>query len=682
MRRLTGIFKFGPQIYKGFLLVATLLVIGYLFPSQHIFLYQFELNKPWTYPDLYAPYDFVIRYSDEEIERKLDSIKRNSPKIFRKDTVNTKAIKQQIEKELSSVFTSNSRRDSAVIWLNKLIDSLYSRGILNISEQVPDRKLYAFSGKKLTEINTRPFSWNQAVNFLKDTISKKFPRERTQIQSVVLKKLFPDYILDSHYTEQFYREKINAFNPHKKMIHKGELIISKGKKVDKSTYEVLRSFKQTFYEDTQIMRIKLFGLLLISFLLIILLFMYLNKYERDVFENNSSMTMIFLILNLMIASFFVLIKYFPNYIYLLPIIIIPYILKNFFNWRIGFFVSMAAVFIISFGVSDSYEFILLQASASWMAVVGSEDLTKRTKMFVDVGKIVFLYIFMFIAYHMATHGDWNNVPMMVFLLFFINGFLAVALIHELILIFEKFFGLVSDVSLLELQNTNSKLLKKLAEKAPGTFQHSLQVANLAEAVANELNANALLVRVGALYHDVGKMKNPKYFTENQIGDYNPHDELTPEKSAEIIINHVIEGIEMARRNGLPEKVIDFIRTHHGTDIVQYFYEKAKENDPDVEVNKFRYPGPNPFSKETAIVMMADSVEAASKSLKNPTKEEMDSLVDKIIDRKVQMGLLNNAQITMREISEAKKVLKNKLRSIHHLRVEYPESIFDKNPKKL
>ncbi len=245
-------------------------------------------------------------------------------------------------------------------------------------------------------------------------------------------------------------------------------------------------------------------------------------------------------------------------------------------------------------------------------------------------------------------------------------------VQPLIYIYEKVFGLVSDVSLLELSDTNSKLLKELANKAPGTFHHSLQVANLAEAAANEIGANAMLVRVGALYHDIGKMNHPTYFTENQITNVNPHDELLPKDSARIIINHVIQGIEMARKNKLPDRIIDFIRSHHGTSLVYFFYKKQIEFEPGLKEDDYRYPGPIPFSRETAILMMADSVEAASKSLKNPTFLMIDEFVNKIVDVQMQSGQFLNANITFKDIESIKKILKQKLTNIYHLRVEYPE----------
>ena len=278
----------------------------------------------------------------------------------------------------------------------------------------------------------------------------------------------------------------------------------------------------------------------------------------------------------------------------------------------------------------------------------------------------------YIAFTIIQEGNANDLNLFYFWLFIFNGILAF-LSTILIFIYEKIFGLVSDVSLLELSNTNSVLLRQLAEKAPGTFQHSMQVANLAEAVANEINANAMLVRTGALYHDIGKMNNSMYFIENQSTNVNPHNELSNKDSARIIIDHVIEGIELAKKHRLPDRIIDFIRTHHGTSLVYYFYQQEKINNPDfVNIEDYRYPGPNPFSKETAILMMCDAAEAASKSIKEPTVQLIDSLIDKIVAKQMADGQFMNANITFRDIELVKKVLKKKLKNIYHLRIEYPD----------
>ena len=315
--------------------------------------------------------------------------------------------------------------------------------------------------------------------------------------------------------------------------------------------------------------------------------------------------------------------------------------------------------------------MFLQIIAGIVTILTVSELYKRANLFISVGQITLVYIITYFAFFVIHEGSIESLHWENFVWFVLCGF-ATLFVQPLIYAYEKMFGLVSDVSLLELSDTNSKLLKELSNVAPGTFHHSLNVANLCEACANEVGANAMLVRVGALYHDIGKMKNAPYFTENQSTGINPHDDLSPVESAKIIINHVIDGIEIARKNNLPDRVIDFIRTHHGTLKVYYFYKEAKEKSADFKEEDFQYPGPKPFSKETAILMMCDSVEAASKSLKDPTSIKIDVFVEKIIDKQMEEDQFINANVTFKDIQAIKKVLKSKLANIYHLRIEYPE----------
>ena len=360
----------------------------------------------------------------------------------------------------------------------------------------------------------------------------------------------------------------------------------------------------------------------------------------------------------------------PLYAYAVPICMLPLLLRTFFDTRIALFSLMIALFLIAFLVPNSFEFMFLQMMAGILASLTVNDLYRRAKLFISVGLIVGLYVVSYIAFTLIHDGNLNQLSYDVLLLFVVNG-LALLFVQPLIYIFEKVFGLVSDASLLELSDTNSKLLRELADKAPGTFQHSLQVANIAEAAANAIGANTLLTRVGALYHDIGKMKNPVFFSENQAS-YSPHDDLSFEISAKIIIEHVLNGITLARKAKLPDRVVDFIRTHHGTTTVFYFYQQAKQNNDEVDIEEFQYPGPKPFSKETAIVMISDGVEAASKSLKEPTAEKIIAFVDKIVQRLMDEKQFLEANITLREIETIKKVLVEKLISSYHLRVAYPE----------
>jgi putative nucleotidyltransferase with HDIG domain len=365
------------------------------------------------------------------------------------------------------------------------------------------------------------------------------------------------------------------------------------------------------------------------------------------------------------------VNYNSAYIYAVPLCILPLVLKAFFDARLGLFAHVVTVLLLGFVVANNYEYMFLQIIAGIVTILTVSELYKRANLFISVGQITLIYIISYFAFFVIHEGSVDGLKWENFLLFVLCG-LATLFVQPLIYAYEKLFGLVSDVSLLELSDTNSKLLKELSDKAPGTYHHSLNVANLAEASANEIGANAMLVRVGALYHDIGKMSNPTYFTENQSTGTNPHDELSPKESAQIIIGHVIKGVELAKKYNLPDRVIDFIRTHHGTSSVRYFYNKQMELTDEFDPLDFTYNGPQPFSKETAILMMCDSVEAASKSLKDPTSTKINTFVDAIVASQIENAQFLNANITFKEIESIKKVLKHKLANMYHLRIEYPE----------
>ncbi|MFT5907920.1 MAG: putative nucleotidyltransferase with HDIG domain, partial [Saprospiraceae bacterium] len=390
------------------------------------------------------------------------------------------------------------------------------------------------------------------------------------------------------------------------------------------------------------------------------------------YANNTKVTFIFFNVVLMVLLTTIVVKEIgAEYVYVVPLCILPLMLKAFFDPRLGLFVHVLTILLLGFVVPNSFEFMFLQIIAGVVTILTVSELYRRANLFISVGQITMIYIIGYFAFFIIQEGNIEAMEWTTFGYFILCG-LATLFAHPLIYFYEKIFGLVSDVSLLELSDTNTKLLKELANKAPGTFHHSLNVANLAEAAANEIGANSMLIRVGALYHDIGKMPNPTLFTENQVNSVNTLNEIDPTESAAIIIDHVINGIEIARKHKLPDRVIDFIRTHHGTSLVYYFYKKELDTKGEANMEDFKYPGPIPFSKETAILMMADSVEAASKSLKEPTSSKIDTFVEKIINSQLEQGQFLNANITLKEIQLIKKVLKKKLNNIYHLRVEYPE----------
>jgi putative nucleotidyltransferase with HDIG domain len=457
------------------------------------------------------------------------------------------------------------------------------------------------------------------------------------------------------------------------LVTKGTRIIAKGEVVEGEKLKILQSLQLEYESQTWTQTNTawiILGYTLLVSVPVLLLFVFLWRTRPLVFENNKRITFLCVIILLMVLLTKAVVDVNPLYVYAVPICMLPLLLRTFFDTRIALFSLMIALFLLAFLVPNSFEFMFLQMMAGILASLTVNDLYRRAKLFISVGLIVGLYVVSYIAFTLIHDGNLNQLSYDVLLLFVVNG-LAILFVQPLIYIFEKVFGLVSDASLLELSDTNSKLLRELADKAPGTFQHSLQVANIAEAAANAIDANTLLTRVGALYHDIGKMKNPVFFSENQAS-YSPHDDLSSEVSAKIIIEHVLHGITLARKAKLPDRVVDFIRTHHGTTTVLYFYQQAKQNNDEVAIEQFQYPGPKPFSKETAIVMISDGVEAASKSLKEPTAEKINAFVDKIVQRLMDEKQFLAADITLREIETIKKVLVEKLISSYHLRVAYPE----------
>jgi len=404
---------------------------------------------------------------------------------------------------------------------------------------------------------------------------------------------------------------------------------------------------------------------------LLMLLLFIRKYRPEIYEHNTKVTFVlFNVVTIVLLTTYA-VQYNADFVYLVPICVLPLILKTFFDARLGLFAHVITVLLLGFVVEHSFEYVFLQIIAGIVTILTVTELYKRVNLFISVGQITIVYLVTYFAFFMIQEGSLDELTWEPFGMFALNG-LATLFVLPLIYAYEKIFGLVSDVSLLELTDTNAVLLKELSNKAPGTFHHSLNVANLAEAVANEVEANAMLVRVGALYHDIGKMKNPTYFIENQSTGINPHDEMEPRDSAQIIINHVIDGIELAKKHNLPDRIIDFIRTHHGTTMTYYFYSQEKSKNPLVKKEDFVYPGPKPFSKETAILMMCDSVEAASKSMPVITAQTIEQLVEKIISKQMETDQFLNANITFREIMQIKKVLKHKLANIYHLRIEYPE----------
>ena len=501
-----------------------------------------------------------------------------------------------------------------------------------------------------------------------------YPDYTTQFYNLFFEIVQPNIALDDKFTDNVLNESLDGISLYRGLIQENSIIIRQGDVVEGEKLQMLISLREEYasqlWNEYSFYWI-IFGYTILVILTFMSLILFINNYRPSIFDDNREISFIFLNMVGIIALTTIVVNFDVRLLYAVPICILPLILKTFFDPRLGLFTHVITVLNLGFVVPNSFEFVFLQMMAGIVTILSTTQLQNRANLFITVGRIVMVYLVGYLAFTITREGGIAKIDLMVIGFFLLNGLLTL-FAQPLIYLYERLFKLVSDVSLLELSDTNSKLLKELSDRAPGTFHHSLQVANLAETAANEIGANTLLVRVGALYHDIGKMNAPTYFSENQTGSVSPHEEMPPDQSAKIIINHVTEGIEMAKKFKLPDRIIDFIRTHHGNSWVYFFYKKAQEMGDDVDEKDFRYPGPRPFSKETAILMMADSVEAASKSLREPTVDKIQQFVDAVVNKQIDEKQFHDCNITLSEIQTVKKVLSKKLINIYHLRVEYPE----------
>ncbi|TYA71698.1 HD family phosphohydrolase [Seonamhaeicola marinus] len=668
-------------IYKCLLFITTTFLIVYFFPKSGKFKYDFEKGKPWQSEDLQAPFDFAIKKTDEEVAKERKKVEENAILYFDRDISVESKITANYNQEFNKTFNdtlNRGKRRALKVTGEAILKELYAFGILNENYGFDNKRGVAIledRTKKQDAFFSNLVRQNEVSSIIEKALEKSNLSEyKPHFTSLFFDLVKPNLVFNKSFTEKATTEELEAISLTRGSVVKGTLIISKGEVVEGDKFQKLKSLQSEY--ESQVWNESnynwvLFAYALLVALVMLMLLLFLRKYRIEVYENNTKVTFIFFNVLLLIFITTLVVNYNSKYIYVVPICVLPLVLKAFFDARLGLFTHVLTVLLLGFIVPNSYEYMFLQIITGIVTILTVSELYKRANLFISVGQITLIYIIAYFAFFVIHEGSVETIKWETFIWFILCG-LATLFVQPLIYAYEKLFGLVSDVSLLELSDTNSKLLKEMSNKAPGTFHHSLNVANLAEASANEIGANAMLVRVGALYHDIGKMKNPTFFTENQSTGINPHNELSAKESAKIIVNHVIDGIEIARKNKLPDRVIDFIRTHHGTSVVYYFYMKEKQEFEEVDKKDFCYPGPKPFSKETAILMMCDSVEAASKSLKEPTSTKIDKFVENIISKQVEEGQFLNANITFKEIQAIKKVLKHKLANIYHLRIEYPE----------
>ena len=667
-------------IYKGILLATCSFLIVYLFPKGATFKYEFQKGKPWQYTSLYAPFDFSVLKSNVELEEERQAIINSNSPYYRANADIIEQVSRSYTTQYSNFFNrpvSSESYSRLYDFGNRILKEIYAYGVLPLGfEHQGGKSVFLIQGNNESTVDRNEFvkieELRQKLEILiQDT---EFQDYLDQFYKLFFEVVQPNISLDEKFTNNALNESLDDISIYRDFVQKGSIIIDQGEVVEGEKLQMLFSLKEEYasqlWNEYNYYWI-LFGYTILVVLTFMSLVLFISNYRPSIYEDNKEISFIFLNMVGMIGLTTLVINFDVQFLYAVPICILPLILKTFFDPRLALFTHMITILNLGFIVPNSFEFLFLQLLVGIVTILSITQLQNRANLFITVGRIVLVYLVGYIAFTIIHEGNISTLDFKVIGLFLLNGLLTL-FAQPLIYLFERLFKLVSDVSLLELSDTNSKLLKEISDRAPGTFHHSLQVANLAETAANEIGANALLVRVGALYHDIGKMSAPTYFSENQTGSVSPHEEMVPDQSAKIIIDHVAEGIKMAKKAKLPDRIIDFIRTHHGDSWVYYFYKKAQESGEEVDEKDFRYPGPRPFSKETAILMMADSVEAASKSLREPTVDKIQQFVDTIINKQIDEKQFNDCNITLSEIETIKKVLSKKLINVYHLRVEYPE----------
>ena len=661
-------------------MLACSILIVYLFPKGAKFKYEFQKGKPWQYATLYSPFNFSILKSSAELESEKKAILEAQLPYYRAELSVIEAVKKSFDVQFTNFFDLPASSDQYKVLYDfglLLLDEIYLNGVLPPGfDQKDGESVFLIKGNFESTVDMVEFvsieNLKQKIDYLIQNTA--YPDYTTQFYNLFFEIVQPNIALDDKFTDNVLKESLDGISPYRGLIQENSIIIRQGDVVEGEKLQMLISLREEYasqlWNEYSFYWI-IFGYTILVILTFMSLILFINNYRPSIFDDNREISFIFLNMVGTIALTTIVVNFDVRLLYAVPICILPLILKTFFDPRLGLFTHVITVLNLGFVVPNSFEFVFLQMMAGIVTILSTTQLQNRANLFITVGRIVLVYLVGYLAFTITREGGIAKIDLMVIGFFLLNGLLTL-FAQPLIYLYERLFKLVSDVSLLELSDTNTKLLKELSDRAPGTFHHSLQVANLAETAANEIGANTLLVRVGALYHDIGKMNAPTYFSENQTGSVSPHEEMPPDQSAKIIINHVAEGIDMAKKSKLPDRIIDFIRTHHGNSWVYFFYKKAQEMGDDVDEKDFRYPGPRPFSKETAILMMADSVEAASKSLREPTVDKIQQFVDAVVNKQIDEKQFHDCNITLSEIQTVKKVLSKKLINIYHLRVEYPE----------
>lgn len=670
--------KWRNFLSRTLLVLITVLLIVWALPRNESKQFRYDIGKPWMYGSFIAKFDFPIYKTDETIKEQEDSLLETYQPYYNYDPA--------VEKKQVSKFLADYQNGipglphNYVRLIADRLHRLYQAGIMDTPEY---NEAYRDSTSQVRLVSGNS-AQSISLGCVYSTLSayeQLFIDEQIAMQRPILQRcnlnnyIEPNLIYDKGKSETERNDLLSSIPPASGMVMSGQKVIDRGDIVDEYTYRVLSSFereiKRRSATQTQITN-TIVGQVIFVTLMVFLFTMYLGLFRRDYFNKPRSIAMLYTLITLFPVVVSLMMRHNFLSVYMLPFAMVPIFVRVFMDSRTAFVCHVTMILICTTAVRYQYEFIIIQLVAGLIAIYSLRELTRRAQVFKTAILVGIGSTFVYLALQLMQDNDFSSMDHDMYYHFVVNAVLLL-IAYPMMYIIEKMFGFVSSVTLFELSNTNRGLLRDLSEIAPGTFQHSITVGNLAAEIANKIGANALLVRTGALYHDIGKMKNPVFFTENQAG-VNPHDTLTYQESARIIISHVTEGVKLAERENLPTIIRDFIVTHHGTGITKFFYIKYKNEHPEEEVDPapFTYPGPNPFTREQAILMIADGVEAASRSLPEYTEESISTLVNRMIDQDVTDGYFKECPITFRDLAIAKLVLIERLKAIYHTRISYPE----------
>lgn len=673
-------FSYKNLIYKSLIFIATVSVIVYFLPNEGKFNYQFDINKPWKYGLLQASFDFPIYKNDLQVQKEQDSILADYQPYFQIDKEAEKNVLSKLREDYNKTLRHSLPGTDYVRYIERTLKALYEDGIIagNDLKRMEEDSIIAI---RLVDKNVATSRFIDQLYTVKEAYEYLLNADTAHYKKKILQQcnlndyITPNLVYDEEKSEAAQKDLLSNISWANGFVLNGQKIIDRGEIVDEQTYNILESLRKEWEkrsDSVQEKRLTLAGQILYVGIFLFCFMAYLELFRADYYERKGTLTLLFALIVFFPVLSSIMVEQNLSSIYVVPFAMIPIIVRVFLDSRTAFMAHVTIILLCSITLRFPHEFILLQVVAGMVAIYSLRELSQRSQLLRTALVVFISYALLYFAFELIHEDDLTKLNTRMYIYFMINGILLL-FAYPLLFLLEKIFGFTSDVTLVELSNINNSLLREMSEVAPGTFQHSLQMANLAAAAANKIGGKSQLVRTGALYHDIGKMVNPAFFTENQ-SEVNPHKSLSYEQSAQVIISHITDGLKLAEKHNLPKVIKDFISTHHGRGLTKYFYISYKNEHPDEEVDqeKFRYPGPNPFTKEQAVLMMADSVEAASRSLPEYTEESISTLVDKIIDTQVSEGYFKECPITFKDIATVKALFKEKLKTMYHTRISYPE----------